>query len=134
MTASRGVMIAFVAREVPGPKVFCIVSNGLCGLLWGRTCSMRSCWQLKEELDDWCSSCALRERLADCCGACEAFRRGVSCWELGKALSRCCQQQVQCDFCALYVAHRKEIMLERGRLKVANKRESHLDSNAVATA
>ncbi len=92
---------------------------------------MRSCWQLKDELDNWCSSCRLHRGVTECCEVCEAFRQGMSCWELGKALSRCCRRYTQCDFCAMYMAHRKEIFLERDRLVAAGDSKLRFDSRVV---
>ena len=78
---------------------------------------MKTCWQIRmEDLDNapgpprsaggaggagwqWRKDCV----------ECQAYTTDVSCWELDK---RCCAPvHVTCDFCSLYLAHRREITI-----------------------
>ncbi len=67
---------------------------------------VKSCWQIRDELagnggpngEFWLVSCT----------ECRAYAAGVSCWELDTP--RCCAPvHMTCDFCALYIDHRREI-------------------------
>ncbi len=67
---------------------------------------MKSCWQIRNALatgggpngEYWVISCT----------ECRAHAAGISCWELDTPCC-CAPVHVTCDFCALYIEHRREI-------------------------
>ncbi len=63
---------------------------------------MKSCWQIRQEQpkngDEWRMNCS----------ECHAMAAGASCWELNMPCC-CAPMHVTCDFCCLYIAHRREI-------------------------
>jgi hypothetical protein len=64
--------------------------------------TMKSCWQIRQEE----SKTGNGWRIG--CPECHAFAAGVSCWELN-APCCCAPVHVTCDFCSLYISHRREI-------------------------
>lgn len=67
---------------------------------------MRSCWQIRQELTEkhgkngWLVHCA----------ECVMFDSDQSCWEQCSGSPCCCAPiHVTCDFCALYIEHRRDI-------------------------
>jgi len=68
--------------------------------------SLRSCWQIRQDLNEgngkngWLVNCA----------ECVMFNSQQSCWEQCSGSPCCCAPiHVTCDFCALYIEHRREI-------------------------
>jgi copper chaperone CopZ len=67
---------------------------------------VRSCWEIRQELSEktgkngWLVNCA----------ECAVFTTGQSCWERCGGSPCCCAPiHVTCDFCVLYIEHRREI-------------------------
>jgi copper chaperone CopZ len=67
---------------------------------------VRSCWEIRQELSEktgnngWLVSCA----------ECAVFASEQSCWERCSGSPCCCAPiHVTCDFCVLYIEHRREI-------------------------
>ena len=67
---------------------------------------MRSCWEIRQELsrregtDGWLVDCA----------DCAVYVSGQPCWERCSGSPCCCAPiHVTCDFCVLYIEHRREI-------------------------
>jgi hypothetical protein len=67
---------------------------------------VRNCWQIRKELSDkngkngWLVNCA----------ECVMFNSDQSCWEhCGGSPCCCAPLHVTCDFCGLYIEHRREI-------------------------
>ena len=67
---------------------------------------MRSCWQIRQDLSDkngkngWLVNCA----------ECAVNASETSCWEQCGGSPCCCAPiHVTCDFCVLYLEHRREI-------------------------
>jgi len=75
---------------------------------------VRFCWQIRQTLFDNHSknggqSDATQSWVVDC-AACAIFNGAQSCWEqCGGAPCCCAAIHVTCDFCVLYLEHRREI-------------------------
>lgn len=79
---------------------------------------MRSCWQIRQDLvekngnstpDGERDGHKLNGWLVDC-AHCAVFTSEVSCWEQCSGSPCCCAPlHVTCDFCVLYIEHRREI-------------------------
>jgi hypothetical protein len=63
---------------------------------------VKSCWQIRNDQG------ANGERWRINCADCRALATGVSCWELDTP-GCCAPVHVTCDFCSLYIDHRREI-------------------------
>jgi copper chaperone CopZ len=76
---------------------------------------VRYCWQIRQALSD---KHGKNGRPLDAaydwrveCAACAMFNGAQSCWEqCGGAPCCCAAIHVTCDFCALYIEHRREIV------------------------
>ncbi len=70
---------------------------------------MRSCWQIRQELYEKGGEGKPNGWLVDC-AECVMFKSGQSCWEQCSGSPCCCAPiHVTCDFCVLYIEHRREI-------------------------
>ncbi|MCX6028526.1 MAG: heavy-metal-associated domain-containing protein [Chloroflexi bacterium] len=70
---------------------------------------MRSCWQIRQELYEKGGEGKPNGWLVDCT-ECVMFHSDQSCWEQGSGSPCCCAPvHVTCDFCVLYIEHRREI-------------------------
>lgn len=67
---------------------------------------MRSCWQIRQELTE---KAGKNGWLVDC-AECVVHSSEMSCWEQCGGSPCCCAPiHVTCDFCVLYIEHRREI-------------------------
>jgi copper chaperone CopZ len=70
---------------------------------------VRSCWQIRQELSEKADGAKPNGWLV-ACADCAMYDGKMSCWEQGSGSPCCCAPvHVTCDFCALYIEHRREI-------------------------
>jgi copper chaperone CopZ len=70
---------------------------------------MRSCWQIRQELTEKADAIKPNGWLI-ACAECTMYDGAMSCWEQCSGSPCCCAPvHVTCDFCALYIEHRREI-------------------------
>jgi copper chaperone CopZ len=70
---------------------------------------LRSCWQIRQELTEKADGAKPNGWLV-ACAECAMYDGVMSCWEQGSGSPCCCAPvHVTCDFCALYIEHRREI-------------------------
>jgi copper chaperone CopZ len=92
---------------------------------------VRSCWQIRQELTEKANGAKPNGWLV-ACAECTMFDGVMSCWEQGSGSPCCCAPvHVTCDFCALYIEHRREItdLLHAGLIPVqASPERPHTES------
>jgi copper chaperone CopZ len=72
-------------------------------------CRVRSCWQIRQELTEKANGAKPNGWLV-ACAECTMFHGEMSCWEQCSGSPCCCAPlHITCDFCALYIEHRREI-------------------------
>jgi copper chaperone CopZ len=70
---------------------------------------VRSCWQIRQELTEKAIGHKSNGWIVTC-SECALYEGEMSCWEQGSGSPSCCAPvHVTCDFCALYIEHRREI-------------------------
>jgi copper chaperone CopZ len=70
---------------------------------------LRSCWQIRQELAEKTDSNRPNGWVV-ACADCAMYNGEMSCWEQGSGSPSCCAPvHVTCDFCVLYIEHRREI-------------------------
>ncbi len=70
---------------------------------------MRSCWQIRQEITNKGGEGKPNGWLVQCT-ECAMYLGDQSCWEQCKGSPCCCApMHVTCDFCILYIEHRREI-------------------------
>jgi copper chaperone CopZ len=70
---------------------------------------VRRCWQIRQELAEKTDGNKPNGWLV-ACADCAMYNGAMSCWEQGSGSPSCCAPiHVTCDFCALYIEHRREI-------------------------
>jgi hypothetical protein len=70
---------------------------------------VRSCWQIRQELSEKANGSKPNGWLV-ACAECTMYDGEMSCWEQCSGAPCCCAPvHVTCDFCALYIEHRREI-------------------------
>jgi hypothetical protein len=85
---------------------------------------VRTCWQIREALGDGSTTIASRAVPAARgnggshpfddwqvdCQHCEVYNSKAACWEQCNGCPCCCAPiHVTCDFCILYIEHRREV-------------------------
>lgn len=71
---------------------------------------MRSCWQIRQELSGRGNNGHQPNGWLVNCAECAVYGSAASCWEQCSGSPCCCAPfHVTCDFCALYLEHRREI-------------------------
>jgi copper chaperone CopZ len=95
---------------------------------------VRSCWQIRQELAEKADGAKPNGWLV-ACADCAMYDGEMSCWEQGSGSPCCCAPiHVTCDFCALYIDHRREItdLVHAGQVSVqaapAHARKEVFDS------
>jgi copper chaperone CopZ len=71
---------------------------------------VRSCWQIRQELSEKNGNGHKPNGWLVACAECAMYASDQSCWEQGSGSPCCCAPiHVTCDFCVLYIEHRREI-------------------------
>jgi len=71
---------------------------------------VRNCWQIRQELSEKSGNGHTPNGWLVNCAECVMFNSHQSCWEQCSGSPCCCAPiHVTCDFCALYIEHRREI-------------------------
>lgn len=71
---------------------------------------MRSCWQIRQELSEKNGASHRPNGWLINCAECTVNASELSCWEQCTGSPCCCAPiHITCDFCVLYIEHRREI-------------------------
>jgi copper chaperone CopZ len=92
---------------------------------------VRSCWQIRQELTEKADGVKPNGWLISC-AECTMHDGAMSCWEQCSGSPCCCAPvHITCDFCALYIEHRREItdLLHAGLIPAqAGAERPHIES------
>ena len=76
---------------------------------------MRTCWQIRQALSSLATDASSVPDSPPAtwvlqCAECAVYASGVSCWEQHHGSQPCCAPvHLTCDFCVLYIEHRREV-------------------------
>jgi copper chaperone CopZ len=92
---------------------------------------VRNCWQIRQEFAEKADGAKANGWLI-ACAECTMYDGEMSCWEQGSGSPCCCAPvHVTCDFCALYIEHRREIadLIHAGQISAqASPERPHKES------